>query len=416
MLNRFSTKTRILITCPKRITPYLRAETEALGFTVLEEAPAGITTEGTFADAMRLNLHIRTGHRVLFQVQKFYLHSPDDLYKSLMTIDWEAIIPDDGYLSVISAVDTESINNSLFANVKCKDAIVDRIRKKRGKRPDSGSDTSRAVVFLYWKDHECYIYLDTSGEPLSQRGYRTMPWKAPMRESLAAAAVMATRWDKSSDFVNPMCGSGTLAIEAAHVALGQAPGLLRENFGFMHVLGYDHQARKTWKTLQDKARAAVRTELSFPIIASDISEEAVQAAQHNARAAGVEQFITFEVCEFAQTTLPEPLAETKPVVIFNPEYGLRLGDETELEATYKAIGDFFKQRCSGFTGYIFTGNMELAKKIGLKAKRRVEFYNADVDCRLLEYELYAGSRRVRDEEAIRAESLPQEPVSQESLS
>ncbi len=394
MLNRFSAKTRILITCPKRITPYLRAETEALGFTVLEEAPAGILTEGTFADTMRLNLHIRTGHRVLFQLQKFYLRSPDDLYKSLMTMDWETIIPDDGYLSVISSVDTESINNSLFANVKCKDAIVDRIRKKRGKRPDSGSDTSRAVVFLYWKDNDCVIYLDTSGESLSQRGYRTMPWKAPMRESLAAAAVMATRWDKASALVNPMCGSGTLAIEAAQLALGQASGLLRENFGFMHVLGYDHQARKTWKTLQEKARAGVRTELSFPIIASDISEEAVEAARHNAQAAGVERFITFEVSDFAATSLPEVLPNTHPAIILNPEYGLRLGEETDLETTYKAIGDFFKQRCSGYTGYVFTGNMDLAKKIGLKAKRRMEFYNADIDCRLLEYELYAGSRRV----------------------
>jgi putative N6-adenine-specific DNA methylase len=221
-----------------------------------------------------------------------------------------------------------------------------------------------------------------------------MPWKAPMRESLAAAAVMATRWDKASALVNPMCGSGTLAIEAAQLALGQASGLLRENFGFMHVLGYDHQARKTWKTLQEKARAGVRTELSFPIIASDISEEAVEAARHNAQAAGVERFITFEVSDFAATSLPEVLPNTHPAIILNPEYGLRLGEETDLETTYKAIGDFFKQRCSGYTGYVFTGNMDLAKKIGLKAKRRMEFYNADIDCRLLEYELYAGSRRV----------------------
>ncbi|MCU0424750.1 MAG: class I SAM-dependent RNA methyltransferase [Candidatus Kapabacteria bacterium] len=393
MQNRFLTKTRILITCPKRMTTYLRMEAEALGYAVLQEAPAGILTEGTFTDAMRLNLHIRTGHRVLFQLGRFFLRSPDDLFKSVSTIDWENIIPADGYLSVISSVETESITNTQFANVKCKDAIVDRIRKKRGTRPDSGPDTSRAVVFLYWKDSECFIYLDTSGESLSQRGYRTMPWKAPMRESLASAVIMATKWDKISPFVNPMCGSGTLAIEAAQIALNQAPGLTRENFGFMHVLGYNHDARKVWKVLQNKAREAMLTELPFAIIASDMSEEAVTAARHNAEKAGVERFLRFEVCDFAQTTVPEALANTQPAVMLNPEYGLRLGDETALEATYKAIGDFFKQCCAGYMGYVFTGNLDLAKKIGLKAKRRVEFYNADVECRLLEYELYAGTRR-----------------------
>lgn len=393
MHNRFTTKTRILITCPKRMTPYLRMEAETLGYAVLQEAPAGIVTEGTFTDAMRLNLHIRTGHRVLFQLGKFFLRSPDDLYKSVSTIDWENIIPADGYLSVISSVETESINNTQFANVKCKDAIVDRIRKKRGVRPDSGSDTSRAVIFLYWKDRECFIYLDTSGESLSQRGYRAMPWKAPMRESLAAATILATTWDRQSTLVNPMCGSGTLAIEAALIALGQAPGLLRENFGFMHVLGYNHEARKQWKALHNKAHEALRTELPFTIVATDISTEAIDAARHNAEKAGVERFLRFEVCDFTETTVPETLEDTRPAVMLNPEYGLRLGDETALEATYKGIGDFFKQRCSGYIGYVFTGNLELAKKIGLKTKRRVEFYNADVECRLLEYELYAGTRR-----------------------
>jgi putative N6-adenine-specific DNA methylase len=384
-------RSRILITCPKRIPTYLARELDALEFPIAEEAPAGVVTSGTMHDAYKLNLHIRTGHRVLFQLRKFYVRTPDDLFKSLSTIAWEDIIPEDGYVSVVSSVDTASITNTMFANVKCKDAIVDRIRTKRGVRPDSGSDTSKAVVFLYWKDLHCFVYLDTSGEPLSKRGYRTMPGSAPMRETLVASTLMATRWDAASAFVNPMCGSGTIAIEAAQVALHQAPGLMRTNFGFMHLCGYSPE---TWERLRAEAKADMLTELPFPIIASDLREEAIFAAQHNAKAAGVEKFITFQTCDFAETEIPPVLDGTQPVVMLNPEYGERMGDMDTLEPVYKGIGDFFKQKCRGYMGYIFTGNPDLAKKIGLKTIRRHEFYNSDIDCRLLEYELYGGTRRV----------------------
>lgn len=387
-------KSRILITCPKRVPPYLAQELEALDFPVGEIAPAGVFTTGTLHDAYKLNLHIRTGHRVLFQIARFYVRTPDDLFKSLSKIAWEDIIPDDGYFSVISSVETEAISNTMFANMKCKDAIVDRIRAKRGRRPDSGPETTRAVVFLYWKGLHCYIYLDTSGESLSKRGYRTMPWKAPMRETLVAATLMATRWDKTSAFVNPMCGSGTIAIEAAHVALRQAPGLLRTNYGFMHLCGYSEEV---WQNLVQEAKVGMRATLDFPIICSDISNEAIHAAQHNAKAAGVEEYIRFQVCDFAETEIPSAMDGTQPVVMLNPEYGERMGEESSLEATYKRIGDFFKQRCGGYVGYIFTGNLDLAKKIGLKAARRHEFYNSDIDCRLLEYELYSGTRRKFEE-------------------
>jgi putative N6-adenine-specific DNA methylase len=389
-MNIFTDRARILITCPKRVSGILRAELERLDFPILQENITGVTTEGTMQDAMRLNLLVRTGHRVLYQLHKFYVRSPDDLHKSLSKLPWEDIIPDDGYVSVISSVDTESINNNQFANVKCKDAIVDRIRNKNGQRPDSGPDTDKAVVFLYWKDVECYVYLDTSGEPLSMRGYRKMPFKAPMRETLAASVLLASQWDANSPFVNPMCGSGTLAIEAALIALGKPAASSRMNFGFMHLVGYDD---RVWESVRAASIKPLPDALPFPIIATDNSEEAIQAARENARVAGVEQYITFDVCDFAETDVPELADDIKGVVMLNPEYGLRMGEADELESTYKRIGDFFKQHCQGYVGYIFTGNLEAAKRIGLKAKRRIEFYNADIDCRLLEYELYRGTRR-----------------------
>lgn len=385
-MSRFRQPATILVTCPKRVSPYLREELTALDFPIGAELVTGVETEGTLEDAMWLNLQIRTGHRVLYLLASFKAYNPDELYRRTSAIEWEEYIPADGYLSVISSVDNPSIRDTQFANVKCKDAIVDRIRKVAGRRPDSGSEKSGAVVFLYWKDEECMIYLDTSGEPLSKRGYRKIPYKAPMQESLAATVILATDWSAYGNFVNPMCGSGTLAIEAALIGLNRAPGLLRENFAFMHLKGYDP---RHWEAMRKRARSAGRRRLDGKIIASDINPDAVVAARKNAMAAGVDHLIEFTVCDFAKTPVPEGGG----VVVLNPEYGERLGNIRQLETTYQRIGDFFKQHCLGYTGYVFTANFDLAKRIGLRTSRRLPLYNTTLDCRLLEYELYEGTKR-----------------------
>ncbi|MBI5204095.1 MAG: class I SAM-dependent RNA methyltransferase [Nitrospirae bacterium] len=379
-------KSRILITCAKGITPFLKEEILQLGFPVLSETIAGIATEGAIDDTLRLNLHLRTGHRVLFLIKEFLARDAEALYLSLSDIPWEDYIAEDGYVCVTSSVDNPSIRDSRYANVKSKDAIVDRIHKKCGRRPDSGPDKDRTVVNLYWKDENCAVYFDTSGEPLSKRGYRKLPVTAPMQETLAAAVIMATGWNSSSHFINPMCGSGTLAIEAALTGLNRAPGLLRNNYGFMHLKGFNESL---WDELRISAKKEAKKAMDCRVIATDISKEAVEAAKKNAAAAGVEHLIEFDVCDYAETTVPEG----KGIVILNPEYGERMGTLKELEHVYKGIGDFFKQKCRGYTGYIFTGNPDLTKKVGLRAKRRTQFFNGAIECRLLEYELYEGSRK-----------------------
>lgn len=378
-------KSRIIITCGKGIPPFLRGEVLSLGFPVLSQGVASLETEGTMDDAMRLNLFIRTGQRVLFLLEEFRAQNPDELYSQLSRIAWEEYIYEEGYLCVTSSVDNPTIKDSRFANVKSKDAIVDRIKKRRGRRPDSGPERTGVVIDLYWKEDWCQVYLDTSGEPLYRRGYRKIPLKAPMQETLAAAVVLATSWNGSGHFVNPMCGSGTLAIEAALIARNVPPGLLRGNYGFMHLKGFDESS---WKELLNKAKR--RTNRSFPhkIIATDISPEAVRAAKQNAAAAGIEKAIEFAVCDYSETPVPAGGG----VVVLNPEYGERLGKLKELEETYRGIGDFFKKKCTGYRGYIFTGNLELAKKVGLKTKKRIPFFNSNIECRLLEYDLYEGSR------------------------
>jgi len=392
--NFWTEKRKILITCPKGIAPWLAAEVRALGFDVAAEAEAAVETEGTLADTMPLNLRLRTGHRVLYHVADFPAENPDGLYAGLRKIAWEEILFERGehaYLSVTATADTPSIKDVRFVNMKAKDAIVDRMQEKCGLRPDSGPDRNRAVVHVFWKGSAVSIYLDTSGDPLSKRGYRKIPLLAPMQETLAAAVILATGWNGRRSFVNPMCGSGTLAIEAALFAEGKAPGLLRSNYGFAHLRGFDPEA---WKAIRAKAHDAQK-ETAARIVATDIDPAAVAAARQNARTAGVEERIEFDVCPFQETEVPE----RSGVAVLNPPYGERTGDVTELVGLYRRIGDFFKQRCNGYQGYLFTGNAALAKQVGLRSKRRIPFYNGELECRLLEYELYEGTRRtekVRD--------------------
>ncbi len=389
----FAQKSKIVITCAKGIPPFLKEEALSLSLPILSEGIAWIETEGTMEDAVKLNLFLRTGQRVLFLLEAFDARGPEELYSKISRIQWEDIIPEEGYLCVTSSVETPTIKDSRFANLKCKDAIVDRLNEKWGRRPDSGPKRDRTVIHLYWKDEECRVYLDTSGEPLSRRGYRRIPLRAPMQETLAAAVILATGWQDNGNIINPLCGSGTLAIEAAMIGLNKAPSLLRSNFAFMHLKGFD---RSSWDVLRKKATASAKKRLDGRIIATDVSEEAVEAANKNAMTAGVAHLIDFGVCDYAETPVPEGSG----VVVLNPEYGERLGRIEELKETYKGIGDFFKKRCQGYNGYIFTGNLDLAKNVGLRTRRRIPFFNSNIECRLLEYDLYEGSRAAKKAKAI----------------
>jgi len=386
LMSFWTRKNRIVITCAKGIPPLLRQEILSLDFPVLSEGKAEVVTEGTMEDTLRLNLLTRTGQRILFLLESFSAKTPDDLYKRVSRIPWEDFISEDSYFSVTSSVHNPTIKDSRFANVRCKDAVVDRIKEKRGRRPDTGSERDKVVIHLYWTSNVCQVFLDTSGEPLSKRGYRMIPLKAPMQETLSAAVILATGWTGDGNFINPMCGSGTLAIEAALIALGRAPGLLRSNYGFMHLKGFDESS---FKALRRRIRAEAKDKLNGRIIATDISQQAVESAKRNATTAGVERFIEFGVCDFSETPVPGG----DGVVVINPEYGERLGETEKLKETYRGIGDFFKKKCNGYTGYVFTGNLDLAKKVGLRTKRRIPFYNGPIECRLLEYDLYEGSRK-----------------------
>lgn len=383
----FTTPAPITITCHKRLAPYLEQEVKDLGFAIEEAFVTGVRIKGTINDCIKLNLNLFCASQVLYSLGSFTASHPDDVYKYVLNVEWENILEGEGYFSVTSNVQNPTINNSMFANLRVKDAIVDRFREQKGTRPSTGSDLTGAVVHLFWKNEQAELFMDTSGDSLARHGYRKIPGRAPMLEALAAATILASRWDRKSAFINPMCGSGTLAIEAALIASNSRPGLFRNNYAFMYIIGFDEEVYFAEQELLDEQIIEVP---GLRILATDYSNVAIANAKKNAIAAGVADMIEFEVCDFAATEVP---AENKGVFFINPEYGDRLGNLEELEETYARIGDFMKQKCGGYFGYVFTGNLDLAKKIGLKAKRRIEFYTSTIDCRLLEYELYEGSRR-----------------------
>ncbi|MCU0429600.1 MAG: class I SAM-dependent RNA methyltransferase [Cytophagaceae bacterium] len=385
--------TTILLTCAPSTSEVLASELEHLGFEIKEKSELFVRTEGTFLDSMILNLHIRTAYRVMLLIESFEAKSADHLYNQVRALPWENWLAPDGYISVDSRTNREDIRDSRFPNLKVKDAVVDRMVEQKGRRPDSGPEFKGASIFLYWKDHDASLYWDTTGIPLFRRGYRTQINEAPLQETLAAAILLSTRWDKKSPVVNPMCGTGTLAIEAALLATQTAPGLYRKNFSFQHLVFFKQEQ---WDSLCKEAAQKKLPRLSFRILASDHDAGAIKAARQNAKQAGVDHLIEFSVEDFSQSTIPSDQAG---IVILNPEYGMRLGMQDTLVETYQGIGDFFKKKCKGYWAYVFTGNADLGKMVGLKTKRRIPFFNGKIECRLLEFELYDGSRKASNQEA-----------------
>ena len=389
----------IIISCAKELSRWTEIEVIDMGYNPIEVTENTVVIRGDMRDMMRLNLHLRTAHRVLVPLLRTTCRNIRDLYKAAYSIDWENLIEADGYFSVSSIVHNYTIRDTRLPSLYTKDAIADRMRERCQRRPDSGRENRGAAVFVYWEHDEIIFYLDTSGEPLSKRGYRKIPGSAPMQETLAAACLMAMKWNPSTPFLSPMCGSGTPAIEAVMMAMNRAPGSLKGHFAFQSIKGYNRiipgesaptvaprqrtgaSPEQIWKELVMEAKAKEKTDSLPRIWATDISPEAVENAHSNAIAAGVAQYIKFKACDFAETPIPEE----KGCVFFNPEYGIRLGDPKELAGVYERIGTFMNEKCSGWTGALITGNPSLASLVNLYYQTRIPFFNGPIDCRLFIY-------------------------------
>ena len=391
----------IIISCAKCLSTWTEREVVELGYKPIEVTENTVVVRGEMRDVMRLNLKLRTAHRVLVPLLRTFCRNIRDLYEAVKSIDWENLLEADGYFSVSSVVHNFTIRDTRIPSLYTKDAIADRMREMCQRRPDSGGENIGAAIFVYWEKDQLIVYLDTSGEPLSKRGYRRIPGSAPMQETLAAACLMAMGWNSKKPFLSPMCGSGTPAIEAAMMAANKAPGSLKGHFAFQSIKGYGQiipgesaprvaprqhvgaTPEQIWKELVLDAKDDERTEGLPRIIATDISPEAVENAHSNAIAASVAPFIEFKACGFADTPVQEG---EQGCIFFNPEYGIRLGDPVELAPIYERIGTFMHEKCAGWTGALITGSPELSKLVNLYYKKRIPFFNGPIDCRLFLYE------------------------------
>ena len=407
----------IIVSCAKTLAQWTEREICGLGYSVVDKSNNYVVVKGAMRDVFRLNLRLRTAQRVLVPLFRGLCRHVRELYDKVGALDWENLIDADGYVSVSTVVHgNRTVRDTRMPSLVVKDAIVDRIRMKLGRRPDSGGDYDLgACVFVHWVGDTAIVYIDTSGAPLSKRGYRKIPGSAPMQETLAAACIDAMGWDGTTPFVSPMCGSGTPAIEAALKAMNRAPGSLRARFGFMGVKGYKQiipgekapkaaprqrfgaSPEQIFKDMLIEAGEGEKENIP-PIMATDISPEAIQNAQINAHAAGVMQHIKFTACDFADTEVSQFAAEggaeptsgreaKRPAIFFNPEYGIRLGDPEELKGLYDRIGQFLAEKCRGMRGGLITGNPDLAREVNLKYTHRIPFYNGPIDCRLFIYDL-----------------------------
>ena len=494
MRNLWTDPTTLAVTCARGVVPFLRQELEELGYEILgsNETMVGLRAKNACRDILRLNLSLRTAQRVLWPfVQDVRCRTLDDLYQLAYYAPWEQVLSVDESFFVNNVThDVASVNDTRMTTLRVKDAVVDRLRAKCGRRPNVGDSvpvrveaagetlfdkkvplrsalrvvraaledwfnlipetleradllveidgydlmsgslylpkldfsvlkrrfertfssrlaggTPGAAVFVYWEGSHAKIYLDTSGNSLSRRGYRREGWVAPMQEALAAACVMATGWDRRAPFVVPFSGSGTPAIEAAMMARNILPGTLRADFAFMHLKGWNatipgeqagESVRKRfgatpqaiWRDMVARARAA---ELPFDapglptIVGVDWEDRAVEIAEQNAAAAGVGQNVRFFADDFSDSPLPKG-----PGIIFmNPPYGERLEDEASLEPLYANIGQWLRETVpAGWKAWVITSSKPLSHRIGLKTSAILPFKNGALDCRLLGYEVF----------------------------
>ncbi|MCI0462997.1 MAG: THUMP domain-containing protein [Gemmataceae bacterium] len=368
-------------TCARGLEGVLADELRALGSAEVTPGRGGVSFAGDRVLLYRANLWLRTTVRVLMPILEADVTSPDELYDSVRTLDWSRYLTPEHTLAVDCNVRDSHITHSKYAALRTKDAICDQFIEKVGRRPSVNVEEPMVGLNLHiYRDH-AVLSLDSSGESLHKRGYRPILTKAPLNEALAAALVLLTGWRGETAFADPLCGSGTLPIEASWIALSRPPGLTRRRFGFQGWMDFDIAL---WADLRDEARRGVLKKLVAPIVGSDVRRDAVSFARTNARAAGVGHLLSFEVKGVRDF---RPPSGPPGVIVCNPPYGERIGEEKELKGLYGTLGEVLRERCAGWRAYVFTGNPRLAAAIGMEPAEQVRLYNGKIPCRLLQFNL-----------------------------
>jgi putative N6-adenine-specific DNA methylase len=372
---------RFFATTFRGLEEALAGEIAALGGEDASIAAGGVSFSGDMALCYRANLWLRSANRVVLFLSEFPAPTPATLYEGVREIPWTDLFAPERTISVDATVRDSGIGHSHFAAQKTKDAVVDRFRDATGRRPDVDIVSPDVRIVVRIVRDGCTVSLDTSGESLNRRGYRSSPAEASLKETLAAGLILLAGWQGEAPLVDPACGAGTIPIEAALIAGNIAPGIFGRPFGFQRLAGFD---RKAWEAIASDARGAARRPNRVRIEGSDISPAAVAGALRNATNAKVAERILFS----ARSIRNFSPGEGPGVIVCNPPYGARLPGGATAEVFYRDFGEALKKRCRGWTAYLLSGNPSVTRFLGLKSSRKFPVMNGPIDCRLLKYELY----------------------------
>ncbi|MCF6270307.1 MAG: class I SAM-dependent RNA methyltransferase [Melioribacteraceae bacterium] len=361
----------------------LAAELRAIGAKNIIKHNRALSFIGNSETMYKANYYLRTALRILKPISKFKIQTQKALYKNVKRYEWEKIFSLKDTFAIDTVVSSEYFKHSKFVALKVKDAIVDRFRDEFGERPNVDVDNPTVRISVHIFNDTCTISLDSSGDSLHKRGYRTAATTAPLNEALAAGMILLSGWDKNSEFIDGMCGSGTIPIEAALIALNIPPGYLKKTYGFMKWKDYDSDL---WNEIKGEVES--KTKLDFKIIASDKSPEAIEVAARNIKSAKLLKHIILEKKYFDE----QSSEAGSGVIVMNPPYGERL-KEDDLNQFYSEIGDTLKSNFTGFDAWLLSASKTAMKKVGLRTSKKLTLFNGALECKYHKYELYRGTKK-----------------------
>jgi putative N6-adenine-specific DNA methylase len=363
----------------------LAQELKNLGAENIELFNRAVGFEGNLTLLYQANLCLHTALRILVPIHTFSLKSEQDLYQNIKKIAWEEYLNPSDTLAINCVLNSPLFNHSKFLEQRAKDAIVDRFREKFGRRPSVDLENPTLAIHLFIHHDQCEISLDSSGDSLHKRGYRDKTNLAPINEVLAAGMILLTQWDKKSNFIDPMCGSGTILIEAALLAHHIPPGSYRQGFGFEKWKNFE---ANIWENVYEEAMDKIIM-CDTLIVGGEISKNVIRKTISNINEANLKNYIQVQNCAFADLPVPEG----NGILVINPPYGERMDKDEDINALYKSIGDTLKQKWAGYEAWIITSNLAAAKHIRLDPKPKIKLFNGSLECRFMRYELYSGSKR-----------------------
>ena len=378
---------RFFATCPRGLELLLADELRALKAEKVHAVGGGVQFTGDFFLCYRVNLESRLASRVLWQVASSGYQNEEDVYRASYGPSWINFLDPARTIRVDVSATKSPLTSLNFVTLKIKDAVCDKIRRLSGRRPSVDTRAPDISIQGHLTDREFILYLDTTGEPLFKRGQRVAAREAPLRENLAAGILKLAGWTPGVPLLDPMCGSGTILLEAAHMALDIPPGLGR-HFGFEKLKNFDP---RQWRELIQRTVARQRTKTPLAIYGSDLSSDALKATRTNLAAAGLDKVVSLQKANVLEIAAPEK----EGIIVTNPPYGVRLGEQQQLAEFYPRLGDVLKKQFIGWRAYLLSADMRLPKLIRLTASKRTPLFNGALECRLFEYKLVEGSMRKR---------------------